>query len=78
MVTVQNVTPWFHCIISQSIHSGVCRALNCLNGPLTVLCTSDSASGEINGQAFVLQLMIYLNIMNLICRSIKHILKQFY
>lgn len=33
MVTVQNVTPWFHCIISQSIHSGVCGALNCLNGP---------------------------------------------
>lgn len=41
MVTVQNVTPWFHCIISQSIHSRVsqsihsrvCRALNCLNGP---------------------------------------------
>lgn len=78
MVTVQNVTPWFHCIISQSIHSGVCGALNCLNGPDIALCTSDSASGEINGQAFVLQLMIYLNIMNLICRSIKHILKQFY
>lgn len=33
VTTVQNVTPWFHCIISQSIHSGVCWALNCLNGP---------------------------------------------
>lgn len=33
VTTVQNVTPWFHCNISQSIHSGVWGALNCLNGP---------------------------------------------